>query len=266
MNNSYCNKSQPRSFTVMITGQIESAINFPSNCNNLYCRYVFVYGPDWKVLNQNGSTSVFDVPESRDDGNEADVSSRNSTASSDGIEDSNREEEGREPPNSNDGNHENQNNLRSVSGITQISRRSSPNGEIVWNFPIDITFQSTNTYGWPRLCLSIYGPDWLNRDVVRGYGHLPIPISSENHKLYSHMYLPEAKSLWNKIMNVWNGTAPEYYDSRFTSQSKGREFTRVISAPSSSYDNNVATGACVKVVLDLSIHGMDVLGYDLGNS
>jgi hypothetical protein len=26
---------------------------------------------------------------------------------------------------------------------------------IVWNFPIDIKFKSTNPYGWPRIAVSV---------------------------------------------------------------------------------------------------------------
>ena len=48
---------------------------------------------------------------------------------------------------------------------------------VVWNFPIDVSFKSTNAHGWPRMSISVYGVDSLGRDVVRGYGSVLIPPS-----------------------------------------------------------------------------------------
>jgi B9 domain-containing protein 1 len=45
----------------------------------------------------------------------------------------------------------------------------------VWNFPIDVAFKSTNVYGWPSLLVTVYGYDFLGRDVVRGYGSIKVP-------------------------------------------------------------------------------------------
>jgi B9 domain-containing protein 1 len=45
----------------------------------------------------------------------------------------------------------------------------------VWNFPLDVTYKSTNVFGWPQLVLAVYGVDGMGRDVIKGYGsaHLP---------------------------------------------------------------------------------------------
>ncbi len=44
-------------------------------------------------------------------------------------------------------------------GLSQISRKASgADTSLVWNFPIDITFKSTNAYGWPRFILSVSWP------------------------------------------------------------------------------------------------------------
>lgn len=69
----------------------------------------------------------------------------------------------------------------SEEGITQQASKASPfssktvHNLNVWNFPIEVSYKSTNAYGWPQLVLAVYGPDVLGRDVVRGYGcvHLP---------------------------------------------------------------------------------------------
>lgn len=52
---------------------------------------------------------------------------------------------------------------------------SQPDGLLVWNFPIDVTYKSTNVFGWPQLVVHVFGLDPLGRDVIKGYGaaHLP---------------------------------------------------------------------------------------------
>ena len=54
-------------------------------------------------------------------------------------------------------------------------RFAGTNPEMVWNFPIDLTFQSSNAFGWPKLHFSVYGIDFLGADVVQGYGFTHIP-------------------------------------------------------------------------------------------
>lgn len=47
-------------------------------------------------------------------------------------------------------------------GVTQLA--SVPAGrpaKVVWNFPMDLTFKSTNVYGWPQLVLAVHGTDFL---------------------------------------------------------------------------------------------------------
>lgn len=57
-------------------------------------------------------------------------------------------------------------------GISQITRKTSggPDQALVWNFPVEVTFKSTNAFGWPQLILSVFEIDALGRDVIRGYG------------------------------------------------------------------------------------------------
>ncbi len=80
-------------------------------------------------------------------------------------------------------------------GTTQIAHKSVEIGsKIVFNFPLEVTFRSTNPFGclysqwkqnksfWliisgPQLVISGYGLDAFGKDVVRGYGTTHIPIS-----------------------------------------------------------------------------------------
>ena len=42
-------------------------------------------------------------------------------------------------------------------GLSQMSRTSALHSEpgVIWNFPIDVKFKSTNVHGWPRVALSV---------------------------------------------------------------------------------------------------------------
>lgn len=41
-------------------------------------------------------------------------------------------------------------------GLSQIAQRAGgQDTAVVWNFPIDVTFKSTNAFGWPRIALSV---------------------------------------------------------------------------------------------------------------
>lgn len=90
-------------------------------------------------------------------------------------------------------------------GITQITCKGNQVSQrLVWNFPLEATFKSTNPSGCemaarvtsrlrrrgnndanksssyfpgPQLVLSVYGPDVFGNDVVRGYGVTHIPFT-----------------------------------------------------------------------------------------
>jgi len=79
---------------------------------------------------------------------------------------------------------------------------------IVWNFPIEISFQSTNPQGWPRLALSIYGLDFAGRDVLRGYASMLIPVSPGRHTKYLKTYRPVSGSKLVQFVNWLFGTNP----------------------------------------------------------
>ncbi|XP_045442435.1 B9 domain-containing protein 1 isoform X3 [Pipistrellus kuhlii] len=85
-------------------------------------------------------------------------------------------------------------------GISQITSKSRdvPHA-LVWNFPIDVTFKSTNPFGWPQIVLSVYGPDVFGNDVVRGYGAVHVPLSPGRHKRTIPMFVPESTSKLQKF-------------------------------------------------------------------
>lgn len=136
-------------------------------------------------------------------------------------------------------------------GLSQIARRnpSNPNDRLVWNFPIDISFKTTNVYGWPRVAVSVYGLDFAGRDVVRGYGSALVPLVPGVHEIVVDCYVPMASSWFNELMAWFFGNPPEFYDSKVVCQADGREVTRVKS-----------TGR-VRIKMNVSTKGMSAIGY-----
>jgi len=136
-------------------------------------------------------------------------------------------------------------------GLSQIARKAPTHYEqgVVWNFPIDVTFKSTNVYGWPRIAISVYGIDYLGRDVVRGYGSALVPLTPGQHVIEVDTYTPVATSTFNQLMSWLLGNPPEFFDSKFVCQGEGREVTRV-----------QGTGV-VRLKINVTSKGMQLVGY-----
>ncbi|KAG1668017.1 B9 domain-containing protein 1 [Nymphon striatum] len=136
-------------------------------------------------------------------------------------------------------------------GISQIARKSMDDRQVfVWNFPIDITFKSTNPYRWPQIVISVYGLDIFGNDVARGYGAMHIPVSPGQHRMKIPMFVPESASTLQKLTGWLTGRRPEYIDPRVLAQGQGRDVTRVRSQ------------GFVNVSLNIITKDMAKLGYD----
>uniref|UniRef100_A0A8C3D3A2 B9 domain-containing protein 1 n=1 Tax=Cairina moschata TaxID=8855 RepID=A0A8C3D3A2_CAIMO len=109
-------------------------------------------------------------------------------------------------------------------GISQITSKSdvSPT-TLIWNFPIEITFKSTNPSGWPQIVISVYGPDFFGNDVVRGYGAVHVPFTPGRHKRTIAMFVPESTSRLQKFTSWFTGRRPEFTDPKVVAQGEGRE-------------------------------------------
>ncbi|KAI8818193.1 B9 domain-containing protein 1 [Fimicolochytrium jonesii] len=141
-------------------------------------------------------------------------------------------------------------------GITQqslsnlfFSRGDPRKAGCVWNFPIDLAFKSTNAYGWPQMLMTVYGPDLLGRDVVRGYGVVRVPRVPGIHTLEVPMFVPLASTTLNGFLSWASGRLPEFRDVRFIAGNEGREVTTVRSQ------------GIVKVTLNVGTKDMERFGY-----
>ncbi|XP_066291098.1 B9 domain-containing protein 1-like [Branchiostoma lanceolatum] len=136
-------------------------------------------------------------------------------------------------------------------GITQVTKKSHDDRKLfVWNFPLEVTFKSTNPHGWPQLVVSAYGQDAFGRDVVRGYSAVHIPITPGQHTRTLPMFVPESTSKLQKFVSWFLGRRPEYVDPKVVAQGEGREVTRVRSQGKVRVSFNVVT------------KDMKKLGYD----
>ncbi|XP_074866988.1 B9 domain-containing protein 1 isoform X2 [Carettochelys insculpta] len=138
-------------------------------------------------------------------------------------------------------------------GISQItSKNRDAQQALVWNFPVDITFKSTNPYGWPQIVVSVYGPDLFGNDVVRGYGAVHVPFTPGSHRRTIPMFVPESTSRLQKFTSWLMGRRPEFTDPRVVAQGEGREVTTVRSQGFVTISFNVVTKDMKKLGYDVS--------------
>ncbi|XP_047118167.1 B9 domain-containing protein 1-like [Schistocerca piceifrons] len=135
-------------------------------------------------------------------------------------------------------------------GISQLSKRSNDERQTcTWNFPLEITFKSTNPFGWPQLVVSVYGLDLFGNDIVRGYGLCHLPIAPGHYKKAVPLFIPESASLLQKFTCWLTGRRPEYVDPRVLAQGEGREVTHVQSRGN------------VQIEFSVMMHNFSASGY-----
>ncbi|RKO97346.1 B9-domain-containing protein [Caulochytrium protostelioides] len=139
-------------------------------------------------------------------------------------------------------------------GLTQVASHgfslTGPAAPLVWNFPIEIAFRSTNVFGWPQLVIAVYGPNSLGQgDVVKGYVALRLPLAPGPHTLYGDLYVPQASSRIAAGYTWLRGHRPEFREPHFVAGGEGRGVTAVRSS------------GCVKVTLHVVTRDMEQLGY-----
>jgi hypothetical protein len=128
--------------------------------------------------------------------------------------------------------------------------RNQPNeperASVVWNFPLETSFLASNVSGWPRIALCVRDKE---RNLV-GYGTLYVPASEGVCTRYCRLFRPLASSnLGESVANLIS-ELPEFYDSRFTTATVGREAVRSVSQ------------GVVKVTIMTRIEGKHFFGYE----
>eukprot|EP00656_Telonema_subtile_P057912 TRINITY_DN964_c0_g1_i2.p1 TRINITY_DN964_c0_g1~~TRINITY_DN964_c0_g1_i2.p1 ORF type:complete len:165 (-),score=18.19 TRINITY_DN964_c0_g1_i2:405-899(-) len=109
-------------------------------------------------------------------------------------------------------------------GISQISQKGNgQNRNAVWNFPIDVVYNSTNAFGWPQLILSVSYINSSGKDTICGYGRMHLPVSPGRYNKRMHLFTPMASSWVQGLASWFSGTPPEFVNFKFLSEGEGRE-------------------------------------------
>lgn len=112
-------------------------------CDNAYCKYQVVHGEDWKFVDgqEDGITQV----------------TRRSTGEGLSVPAVCLE------------------NMFDPPSTHPPTLPAGPDDSLVWNFPIDLTYNSTNVFGWPQVILTVFSVSPGGREQIIGYGcqHLP---------------------------------------------------------------------------------------------
>jgi len=110
-------------------------------------------------------------------------------------------------------------------GLTQIAQRKSGTQPLyIYNFPLDITFRSSNPYGWPKICVAVYKNNG-RITVIKGYGWVHVPVAPGRYETVVPLFSPRHSSLARSIFSKFS--APEFIDETFVCQDEGRSVTRV---------------------------------------
>ena len=127
--------------------------------------------------------------------------------------------------------------------------RSQPNlAELPMNAEPALLGASLRASG-PGLLLANGNDAFGRSDMILGYGAVHLPMTPGRHELYVNTFRPLASSLMGRFQSWLNGMRPEFIDSLFPSKAQGRDVTRVQSF------------GTVKLVLDVTLQGMETLGY-----
>ena len=82
-----------------------------------------------------------------------------------------------------------------VKGSTQYSCK----GEGIYNYysyglNFEISYRSTDPFGWPQLVLNCFTVDSNGNQIVKGYGCVHVPTSTGRHKRKIHIFRPTENS------------------------------------------------------------------------
>ena len=139
----------------------------------------------------------------------------------------------------------------SESAISQHAFKSQGvNKRIVWNFPFELTYASTNVKEWPQIVIYATGKDFAGREFIEGYGSTHVPTQPGRHTRYVRMFSPISSSVLSRFIGWFVGHQAEYKDApNLIAKGNGREVTRVKS------------GGLVKINFQITQRNLEKYGY-----
>lgn len=121
----------------------------------------------------------------------------------------------------------------------------------VWNFPFEFALKTKDPTGWPQIAISITGPDFLGRDIIKAYSICRIPTTSGPHVRTLQAFSPLSSNILDQLSQILYGAKVELIDIEKTlSNCDGREILRT------EYEGSIT------VRFNVKIENMQELGYN----
>ena len=118
--------------------------------------------------------------------------------------------------------------------------------------PFEVSYRSKNPHGWPQLVITCVCPDFMGREVLKGYGVVHVPTQPGRHERTVQIFSPITSSVIFKILGMIKGQRAEYINApQVVASGEGREITRTKSE------------GTVKVVFQVTNRDMDIFGYSV---
>ncbi|GLV34472.1 B9d1 [Carabus blaptoides fortunei] len=133
------------------------------------------------------------------------------------------------------------------SAVSQTANVVVNGDKIVFNLPIDITYKSTNPYGWPQFVISVY-----SATTLQGYGRVHVPFQPGLHSLNVPLSKPAPTTYLGYFASFF-GYQPELVQASLLASGEGSHLIKMISNGHASLSMNVL------------IKGLQDMGYDVGS-
>ena len=131
-------------------------------------------------------------------------------------------------------------------GVTQGARSDLENNAI-WNYPIEVIYQSPKPCGWPQLIVAVYGENLFGNETVIGYGAVHIPMQPGHHELNVPLFSRVPSSFSQRFKSWFTGSMPETISFSFLAGGDSRE---IIKTESNGY---------ITVSFDIILTGLNKL-------
>ena len=122
-----------------------------------------------------------------------------------------------------------------------------------FNNQFEISFRSTNPFGWPQLVLTCCSVDDDGKELVEGYGVVHVPASTGRHERRVHIFSTLQESgFFDSIFGVSNKKKNDVTSaSKVISTGEGREISRV------------RCDGWIKVIFQVGFRDMDKFGLSV---
>lgn len=94
-----------------------------------------------------------------------------------------------------------------VTGFSQMSH--SPDGQIVWNFPIEIIYETNYLVDSPQIVIVFYGHDFFGRTIPKAYGNIHFPLSEGSSHRKMRTFKINQYSVFTRMYSLVTGS---YYE------------------------------------------------------